>query len=158
MSSSTRDDRPNPMRHGKSRASGQRDLFEDIEVLDPEDVIKFHHHQVLLEAKVELTWKGGVGKQILFTHIFNDSASAGYRPPATAEWVLTFLAPPRRVEALLGDLEESFHRDCAARGIRRAAWLYWARSLRSIAPLLWMAAKRAGVAAAVAETMRRLWS
>lgn len=79
-------------------------------------------------------------------------------PPASAEWLLTLLLKRHRVDALLGDLEELFHRDCGARGDRRARWLYWARVLRSVAPLLWSAIKKAGIFAAVADVARRYLS
>jgi hypothetical protein len=68
-------------------------------------------------------------------------------PPAYAEWVVALLAPRRTADALLGDLEEQFHRNRSTRGLRRARWLYRAQVLNSIAPLLWAAAKRIGVVA-----------
>jgi hypothetical protein len=79
-------------------------------------------------------------------------------PPAAGEWLLTLLIRGRRAEALLGDLEELYRRDCDARGIRRASWLYWARALKSLGPLLWSAIKKIGIVAAVTEMARRYLS
>ncbi len=76
-------------------------------------------------------------------------------PPAAAEWLLTLLVRARRAEALLGDLEERYRRDIEARGNRPAWWLYWARALNSLGPLLWSAIKRVGIFAAVADVARR---
>ena len=89
----------------------------------------------------------------------DDSASHSPRysntPPAFPEWSLTLFVSRRKLDGLLGDLEERFHRDCAARGPRRAKWLYWAETLRSVAPLLWSAAQKVGVVAVVAAAARR---
>lgn len=63
-------------------------------------------------------------------------------PPALAEAVLVLLIDKRRSDALLGDLEERFHRDRMTRGLRHARLLYWSRALASIRPLLWPAMKR----------------
>jgi hypothetical protein len=79
-------------------------------------------------------------------------------PPSSAEWLLTLLVSRRKADGLLGDLEERFYRNCKNRGPRRARWLYWAETLRSIAPLLWSAAKRIGVVAVVAAAARRFLS
>jgi hypothetical protein len=63
-------------------------------------------------------------------------------PPALAEAFLVLLTDKRRSDALLGDLEERFHRDRLTRGLRHARLLYWSRALNSIRPLLWPAVKR----------------
>ena len=63
-------------------------------------------------------------------------------PPALAEVLLVLLTDKRHSDALLGDLEERFHRDRTTRSLRQARLLYWARTLSSIRPLLRPAIKR----------------
>jgi len=76
-------------------------------------------------------------------------------PPGFAQWLILLLIKGRRADAILGDLDEIFARDCEQHGVKRARWLYRARVLHSIAPLLWVAIKRFGVVAAVADLVRR---
>jgi hypothetical protein len=76
-------------------------------------------------------------------------------PPSLAEWLIALLVPQRRSDAVLGDLEEHFQRNIISRGLQRARALYWAETLRSIGPILWMKAKQLGVLALVAEIWRR---
>jgi hypothetical protein len=86
------------------------------------------------------------------------TGSAAVDPPGLAEWLLALVVPRRRADALLGDLEERFHRNVDSRGLRRARMLYWAEALRSIGPILWMKAKQLGFLALVAEIWRRTHS
>ena len=51
--------------------------------------------------------------------------------------MLTTLLKPARAEAVVGDLNEHFTRDYEEFGYNRATRLYWARTLRSLWPLLW---------------------
>jgi hypothetical protein len=60
-------------------------------------------------------------------------------PPVLAEFLLTLLATTRRADAMIGDLNERFTRECREFGRDRAVRLYWARALRSLGPLLWRA-------------------
>ena len=83
-----------------------------------------------------------------------DEAGVQTKPPAIAEWLVTLFVS-KRTEALLGDLEERFHRHVGTRGLRRARALYWAEVLRSIAPMLIVKAKKLGVVALLAELWRR---
>jgi putative ABC transport system permease protein len=57
------------------------------------------------------------------------------RPPWVGRAIVTALVPAPTSEFLLGDLEEQFHRDCAAAGRLRARWRYtrraWSASWRS---------------------------
>jgi hypothetical protein len=76
-------------------------------------------------------------------------------PPGLAEWLVALVAPKRRADAVLGDLEERFHRNVDSLGLRRARARYWAEALRSIGPILWMKAKQLGLLALVAEIWRR---
>src|SRR5229473_3743494 len=64
-------------------------------------------------------------------------------PPKFAEFLLTALATARAAEAMIGDLNERFADECQKFGPRRAVRLYWARTLRSLWPLLMRAIARA---------------
>jgi hypothetical protein len=77
-------------------------------------------------------------------------------PPLFAETLLCIFARPKDREALLGDFEEYFERDCA-RGMsgRRASTLYWARVVHSIGPQMWQAFKRLGLFGLIAAALRR---
>jgi hypothetical protein len=76
-------------------------------------------------------------------------------PPGIAEFLLTALLKPSQADALTGDLNEHFARDCEKSGRRRAVRLYWARTLRSLWPLLWRAMGKAVKWGAVIDTVRR---
>jgi hypothetical protein len=67
-------------------------------------------------------------------------------PPEIAEFLLTMLATTRGADAMIGDLNERFTRECKEFGRNRAVRLYWARALRSIGPLLWRAIGKVVVA------------
>lgn len=77
------------------------------------------------------------------------------RPPATAEWLITFLVPKKRHDGLLGDLEERFHLNVTNRGYRRARALYWAEALRSLGPLAVSWFTRLGLVALLAAVAKR---
>ena len=79
-------------------------------------------------------------KQTIFTSAFADAYeecdTISREPPRIAEFLTAFMAHPAHVDAAVGDLNERFHRDLATYGYRRAKRFYWARTLRSILPLL----------------------
>jgi AAA domain len=76
-------------------------------------------------------------------------------PPPVAECLMALLAPKRKAESILGDLEERFQRDYQKLGKTRANSLYWARTIASIAPLVWSLLKRIGVVALLIDVGRR---
>jgi hypothetical protein len=78
-------------------------------------------------------------------------------PPRLAEFLLTVLATSRRTEAMIGDLNEYFTRECEEFGRDRAVRLYWARALRSLGPLLRRAAGKVLKWGAVIAAARRLF-
>lgn len=80
------------------------------------------------------------------------------QPPGFAQWLIALTVKPKRADAILGDLSERFERDCRSQGLSRAKWLYRARVLNSIGPLLCAAAKRFSIFAAVAAVARRCLS
>jgi hypothetical protein len=68
-------------------------------------------------------------------------------PPSAAEFLLTMLATTRRADAMIGDLNEGFTRERREFDRARAVRLYWARTLRSLGPLVWRAIGKVVVAA-----------
>jgi hypothetical protein len=75
-------------------------------------------------------------------------------PPGFAEFMLTTLLKPARAEAVVGDLNAHFTRDYAKFGYNRAARFYWARTLRSLWPLLWRAICKAVKWGAIIDWVR----
>ena len=90
-------------------------------------------------------------------------AAAGHiggtrEPPWLAESLLCIFARAKDIDALMGDFEEHFERDCASGMLRRRAVArYWARVIRSIGPQLWQAVRRDGliIGVIIAELLRR---
>ena len=78
--------------------------------------------------------------------------------PGIAEFLLTALATSSHAEAAIGDLNERFAGECKKSGRRRAVRLYWARTLRSLWPLLRRAIGRALKWGVVIATVRRFFS
>ena len=80
-------------------------------------------------------------------------------PPGLAESLLCIFARTTRakdIDAIMGDFEELFARDCASgMSERRAAARYWARVLRSIGPQMWQAIKRIGLFGLIAAALKR---
>jgi hypothetical protein len=78
-------------------------------------------------------------------------------PPWLAEALLYVFARTKDIDALRGDFEEYFERDCAeGMSERRAVARYWARVFRSVGPQMWQAIKRvSGWAGLVAVVLRR---
>ena len=80
-------------------------------------------------------------------------------PPPLAESLLCIFARTTRVkdiDALMGDFEELFARDCASgMSKRRADTRYWSRVIRSIRPQLWQAFRRLGLFGLIAALLRR---
>ena len=77
-------------------------------------------------------------------------------PPWLAESLLCIFARTKDIDALMGDFEEIFARDCASgMSQRRAIARYWARVLRSIGPQMWQAIKRIGLLGLIAAALKR---
>jgi hypothetical protein len=75
--------------------------------------------------------------------------------PWLAESLLRIFARTKDIEALIGDFEEYFRRDCASGSERRAVVRYWARVLRSLWPQIWQWINRVGWAALIAAVLKR---
>ena len=54
------------------------------------------------------------------------------RPPAMAEWLMSLSCAHVERDAVLGDLEESFHKVAAAAGRRTACRWYWRQTVASV--------------------------
>ncbi len=78
-------------------------------------------------------------------------------PPKLAEFLLTMLLKPSRVDAVTGDFKERFESDCRLLGQRRAVWRYWRRTFDSLWPLLRRAIGKALKWGAVIAAVRRLF-
>jgi hypothetical protein len=76
-------------------------------------------------------------------------------PPWLAETLLGVFARTKDIEALLGDSEEIFKRDCACMSERRARRRYWAQVLRSLWPQTWQWINRVGWVALIAAVLKR---
>jgi hypothetical protein len=85
------------------------------------------------------------------------SVPKGLDPPGVAEFLLTMLATTRYSEAVVGDLNERFAGECKEIGRDRAVRLYWARTLRSLWPLLRRAIGKAVKWGAVISVVRRFF-
>ena len=71
-----------------------------------------------------------------------EHAATRVEPPRIGKW-LTVLTKAQGAEAILGDLEELFHRDCLDRGVNWARRRYVAQVLSSLVPLVVSAIRRA---------------
>ena len=78
-------------------------------------------------------------------------------PPKIAEFLLTALSSPSRGEAMVGDLNECFAEEREKFGRDRAVRLYWARTVRSLWPLLRRAIGKALKWGAVIAAVRRMF-
>jgi hypothetical protein len=87
----------------------------------------------------------------------SQAASNKVDPPEFAEFLVNILATTRQAEAVIGDLNERFTHECKEFGRDRAVRLYWARTLRSLWPLLRRAIGKALKWGAVVAAARRLF-
>jgi hypothetical protein len=103
-----------------------------------------------LQAK---NYMGAASKNIHLTH--NDLADLYVKylfiddevqpPPPWAEFLLELFAAKTVRDSLVGDFNEEFHKNCMEPGgVARARRIYWAGVLRSLTPLIWNKAKKAG--------------
>jgi hypothetical protein len=119
-------------------------------------------------ARLEAYWRGGAGfgegkfgewvalKSLIWQiEIERADTPDTPDPPKIAEFILMVLAS--NAEAMLGDLNERFTDDCQRIGKRRATRLYWARTLRSIGPILIRWLRKALKWGVVIEAARRLF-
>jgi hypothetical protein len=98
------------------------------------------------------------GRTLVIYQVQTDAAAQERRdPPELAEFALTLFATTRHAEAMVGDLNERFTDECQKLGRSRAVRLYWARTLRSLWPLLKRAIGKAVKWGAVITAARRLF-
>ncbi len=79
-------------------------------------------------------------------------------PPQLADFCLSLCLSGAKAEAVIGDLNEKFHRDCDHFGAERARRMYWGRTLRSLGPLLLRIGSRVIRWGLVIESVRRFFS
>jgi hypothetical protein len=108
--------------------------------------------RVLLNSMVEHLTKAN---ELLGEMEMVEPEQATVDPPGFAEFLLTALLKPAHADAVTGDLNERFTRDCEELGRRRAVWRYWARTLYSLWPLLRRAIGKAVKWGVVIDTVRR---
>jgi hypothetical protein len=76
-------------------------------------------------------------------------------PPPWAEFLLELFAAKKTRDALLGDYNEEFHKNCMEPGgVARARRIYWAGVLRSLTPLIWSKVRHAGLFGLVVAAVR----
>jgi hypothetical protein len=85
------------------------------------------------------------------------AAADNLDPPKIAEFLLTALLKPSHADAVTGDLNEHFTRERNELSRDRAVRLYWARTLRSLWPLLRRAIGKALRWGVVIAAARRLF-
>jgi hypothetical protein len=90
----------------------------------------------------------GVSKEQVVPCELLQPEQAAFDPPKAAEFLLTLLATTRRADAMIGDLNERFTDECQQFGRDRAVRLHWARTLRSLPPLVWRAIGKMVIATA----------
>jgi hypothetical protein len=78
-------------------------------------------------------------------------------PPRAAEFCLSLFLSGDKADALIGDLNERFEQDCERYCVKRAKLIYWARTLRSLWPLLRRAAARAIKWGVMIDSVRRFF-
>jgi hypothetical protein len=78
-----------------------------------------------------------------------------FDPPQIPEFLLQLCAQTKHQKAELGDLNETFNRNCARWGRARATRLYWAEALQSLLPLLLRAIGRVVKWAAILDAIKR---
>ena len=76
-------------------------------------------------------------------------------PPRLAEFFVALFLSKKKRDAVLGDLEERFDKNCEDFGLRRARVRYWAEALNSLGPLFWSAFKKLGFGALLFAWLRR---
>jgi hypothetical protein len=87
--------------------------------------------------------------------VVDERARTSVEPPPLAEFFLGLCARTNSHKAVLGDLNETFNRNCAQLGRRRACRLYWAKALQSLLPLLWGTVGRLAKWAVIVDAIKR---
>jgi hypothetical protein len=121
-------------------------------------VIRITDDDILLPAnrnRVFTTNWDHFSKEHIIPH--HGSRTTQVAPPKVAEFLLTALATTPRANAMIGDLNERLADEIQKLGRDRAVRLYWARTLRSLWPLLWRTIGKAAKWGAVLAAVRRLF-
>jgi hypothetical protein len=98
-----------------------------------------------------------VSREHIFPCVVCHQRNTVTNPPKLPEFLLIAFAPARRAKHMIGDLNERFADECQKLGRDRAARLYWARTLRSLWPLLKRAIGKAVKWGAVLAVVKRMF-
>jgi len=96
-----------------------------------------------LKSEVELL-EGAIDKNRIMRErlrrklylIFFKRSNTLCKPPTSAEFIARLFIPRENRDAILGDLEEDYHKHVEKLGERRAKLIYWADVIRSIWPFV----------------------
>jgi hypothetical protein len=105
--------------------------------------------------------KAGAGKTFILNEVLMGARADGEmvppnrEPPAVAEFLLRLFAQTRHQSAVLGDLNETFFRNCEQYGRSRATRLYWADALHSLWSLFVRTLGRLIKWTAIADAIKR---
>jgi hypothetical protein len=125
-----------------------------VSSVDQDHLSTVDWQQYMRKYRKELAHVRSLNRHTRLRYLIRLENERGANPPALAEFLLGALSPKRNAEALLGDLEERFTRDCKSVGTERAQSRYWAAAVRTLLPLAWRALKKAGLSALVAGALR----
>jgi hypothetical protein len=116
---------------------------------------------IIIEAAVSdegvMLELGDIAKRLMLRASTTQHSATTEAPPKFTEFLLTALATTHAAEAMIGDLNERFADECEKFARPRAVRLYWARTLRSLWPLLRRAIGNAVKWGAVIAAVRRLF-
>jgi hypothetical protein len=117
----------------------------------------WHHEETEERWRATITPFVTINDDAVLRIGIDDCEEEAPQPPKWAEFFLTALACSPHAEAAIGDLNEQFAGESEQFGATRAGRLYWARTARSIVPLLLRAAGKALKWGAVIATVKRLF-
>lgn len=122
----------------------------------------FAFSQALVEATVSLSQQLAETPVHILTHVFTRKkkpvATVSCNPPKKMQLMLRFALKPKDQEAILGDMEELFHRVVKNHGHRTGrVWYVW-QALRTVSAQLVAKLMRWGVVAYISDTIRRIVS
>jgi hypothetical protein len=103
------------------------------------DVLAHHHSTRSFKATERATLEDAIR-----AHDAGHAALGSENPPVIAEFLFSWLAPKRVLQAQLGDLREIFELNVARFGKSRAGMLYWTQVLRAVGPGIWRRIKKLG--------------
>jgi hypothetical protein len=140
------------------RTSMPTDLGKDnlgvvsIRELTPNDLRTLNPSELARDLVTKSEWLRSVTRGYLEFRVDPGSVT---EPPAFAEFLLRFVARTKHQKAALGDLNETFNRDCKQYGRARAVRNYWGEALQSLWPLFWRMISRVAKWGVIADAIKR---